>query len=140
VDSEFKIYFDSAIKTLEDSYYHDKKASGSKPINFYNAAIFLEFVTGLKMNYNAVGEYHRDAKAFDSSIKAWKTWYRTNKCLVTGVDIDNFYANFLSLRKEKPDYLKFSNFPEDWRLLFTEEDWGIPDLNTETIYLDTFPN
>jgi hypothetical protein len=136
VDKSFKSYFDDAITSLETSFY-GKKTPKKTQINHNNAIIYLEFVTNIKINNAAIGEYYSNEKAFKQSLKQWRKWYRLNKCIITEADVDSLYSKFLIKRQRKPDNLKFYKFPTDWRLLFSNEGWGITDFYSEPIHLDT---
>jgi hypothetical protein len=137
IDHDFKDYFESAIASLEYSYYGE--GIKMKPITVENARFFLELVTKEKslIHRSSLGSFYENEEIFKKEVNNWRIWFQKNKCDFEISDVDEFYAAYLKKQEDKQDSLKPFKFPNNWRLLFSNEGWGIPDLESRYMYTDT---
>lgn len=130
-DLDFRMFFESAIKSVNNDIYSENN-NLEKYINPENAKLFLVLVTQIEMENVHRGEYYRDRDAHKKIEAQWKEWYRLNKCTFSINDVDSLYSEFYERRESRENvHVNSYKFPFDWKLLFTNAEWGITDFYGE---------
>lgn len=90
-------------------------------ISTSNAFIFLDILTEIKPNVKGGhwGLYYDTEKDMTEDISSWDEWYKNEVCNVNLSKFNSDYQYFIEKHQSKTVV-----FPEDWKLLFIESDWG----------------
>jgi len=87
IDKDFEFDFKKNLRIITDQQNEKREILVS---DYHNAQLFFGRITGnYAPGYVINTQWYSDRKTFRSDIKAWKTWYKKNKCNFTKIKADS---------------------------------------------------